>query len=533
MLEFHLPQEAAQWLRSRVTGTLQTDSRLVQPGDGFIAWPGASTDARRFVNSALAGGASACLVEREGVDAWAFTQDGVAAYPALKAASGPIAAAYFEQPTHALDVMAVTGTNGKTSIAWWLAQALSNLKQQPALACALVGTLGIGQVPKPRGANAVDAADGEGLRQLVPTGLTTPDPVLLQASLRRFVDQGVRACAIEASSIGLEEHRLDGCQIRTAIFSNFTQDHLDYHGSMQTYWLAKAQLFQWPGLKSAVINVDDERGAALAQSLQAQSQDQGQDQGQDPDQPLDVWTVSVAGPARLQAQNIRYGAQGLSFSVVEDQAHEELQSRVIGTYNVSNLLCVIAALRSLGVSLAAAVDTCHDLSPVPGRMECVGEPGQPLAVVDYAHTPDALGKALEALRTLSRTRGGQLWCVFGCGGDRDASKRPLMGSMAGLHADQIVVTTDNPRSEKPQAIISQILLGLTGHPGVTVQADRALAIAQTLTQAGPHDVVLVAGKGHEDYQETAGQRQPFSDLAHVRQALRHWAAPASVGGHHA
>ena len=529
MLEFHLPQEAAQWLRSRVTGTLQTDSRLVQPGDGFIAWPGASTDARRFVNSALAGGASACLVEREGVDAWAFTQDGVAAYPALKAASGPIAAAYFEQPTQALDVMAVTGTNGKTSIAWWLAQGLSNLKQQPAQACALVGTLGIGQVPKLRGANAVDAADGEGLRQLVPTGLTTPDPVLLQASLRRFVDQGVRACAIEASSIGLEEHRLDGCQIRTAIFSNFTQDHLDYHGSMQTYWLAKAQLFQWPGLKSAVINVDDERGAALAQSLQAQSQDQGQDQGER----LDVWTVSVTGPARLQAQNIRYGAQGLSFSVVEDQAHEELQSRVIGTYNVSNLLCVIAALRSLGVSLAAAVDTCHDLSPVPGRMECVGEPGQPLAVVDYAHTPDALGKALEALRTLSRTRGGQLWCVFGCGGDRDASKRPLMGSMAGLHADQIVVTTDNPRSEKPQAIISQILLGLTGHPGVTVQADRALAIAQTLAQAGPHDVVLVAGKGHEDYQETAGQRQPFSDLAHVRQALRHWAAPASVGGHHA
>jgi UDP-N-acetylmuramoyl-L-alanyl-D-glutamate--2,6-diaminopimelate ligase len=166
-------------------------------------------------------------------------------------------------------------------------------------------------------------------------------------------------------------------------------------------------------------------------------------------------------------------------------------------------------------------------------MECVGEPGQPLAVVDYAHTPDALGKALEALRTLSRTRGGQLWCVFGCGGDRDASKRPLMGSMAGLHADQIVVTSDNPRSEKPQAIISQILLGLTGRPGVTVQADRALAIAQTLAEAGPHDVVLVAGKGHEDYQETAGQRQPFSDLAHVRQALRQWAAPASVGGRHA
>ena len=529
MLEFHLPQEAAQWLRSRVTGTLQTDSRLVQPGDGFIAWPGASTDARRFVNSALAGGASACLVEREGVDAWAFTHEGIAAYPALKAASGPVAAAYFEQPTQALDVMAVTGTNGKTSIAWWLAQALSNLKQQPAIACALVGTLGIGQVPKPRGASTADAPDGEGLRQLVPTGLTTPDPVLLQASLRRFVDLGVRACAIEASSIGLEEHRLDGCQIRTAIFSNFTQDHLDYHGSMQTYWLAKAQLFQWPALKSAVINVDDARGAALAQSLQEHSQDQGQDPGQK----LDVWTVSVTGPAKLQAQDIRYDAQGLSFSVVEGQASEDLHSRVIGTYNVSNLLCVIAALRSLGVSLAAAVDTCHDLSPVPGRMECVGEPGQPLAVVDYAHTPDALGKALEALRTLSRTRGGQLWCVFGCGGDRDASKRPLMGSMAGLHADQIVVTTDNPRSEKPQTIISQILLGLTGHPGVTVQADRALAIAQTLAHAGPHDVVLVAGKGHEDYQETAGQRQPFSDLAHVRQALRHWAASPSVGGHHA
>ncbi|MGH8822011.1 MAG: Mur ligase family protein, partial [Rhodoferax sp.] len=244
MKSLSTPVEATRWLRSRVRGTLQADSRLVASGDGFIAWPGAATDGRRYVAAALAQGAAACLVEQSGVEAFDFEGDAVASYAGLKAATGPIAAAYFEAPTRELDVLAVTGTNGKTSIAWWLAQSLSNVKHPESIPCGLVGTLGIGRPPR-----------------VEFNGLTTPDPVLLQKHFRRFVDEGLSACAIEASSIGLAERRLDGTRIRVALFSNLTQDHLDYHGSMQAYWQAKAELFRWPGLQAAVVNVDDAHGA--------------------------------------------------------------------------------------------------------------------------------------------------------------------------------------------------------------------------------------------------------------------------------
>jgi len=340
---------------------------------------------------------------------------------------------------------------------------------------------------------------------VVATGLTTPDPVLLQQTLRRFVDEGLKACAIEASSIGIEERRLDGTQIRVAIFTNFTQDHLDYHGSMQAYGQAKASLFDWPGLHAAVINIDDEMGAGLARTLAGR--------------PLDLWTVSCRSVARLSARDITLEGQGLSFTVCEGDEQQALATHLIGHYNVANLLGVIGAMRALGVPLAACVAACRDLHPVPGRMECLGGADQPMAVIDYAHTPDALTQALQALRPLAQQRGGQLWCIFGCGGDRDPTKRPLMGAVAGQQADQVVVTSDNPRSEKAEVIISQILLGLEGVAGVSVQADRALAIAQTLQQAQAQDVVLVAGKGHEDYQEIAGKRLPFSDLSEVRHAL--------------
>ena len=510
MLELHTPIDAANWLRTRVTGTLQTDSRKVGPGDGFIAWPGAATDARQHVASALAQGATACLVEREGLEAYSFNSEAVACFKQLKAASGPVAAAYFQQPSQALDVIAITGTNGKTSSAWWLAQALSNLELVNQVPCAMVGTLGIGIPPAPGATHLASP--------LVVTGLTTPDPVQLQKSFRRFVDQGIKACAIEASSIGLKEHRLDGTQVRTALFTNFTQDHLDYHGTMADYWLAKEQLFQWPGLQSAVINVDDPQGRLLAISLQGQA--------------LDVWTVSCQGPARLEAFDIRFESLGLQFKVREAGALvtevKTLQTKLIGSFNIVNLLGVMAAMRALGVPLEAVIAACLDLSPVPGRMECAGGVGQPLVAVDYAHTPDALGQALQALRPLAEQRNGRLWCVFGCGGDRDAVKRPLMGAMAARHADQVIVTNDNPRSEKPSTIASQILLGMTGYQSVTVELDRAQAIAQAIAQARPQDVVLVAGKGHEDYQESVGQRIAFSDMAQVRKALSDNAANATV-----
>lgn len=514
MRELLTPDNAAQWLRGRVTGELRTDSRLVQAGDGFVAWPGAATDARQHVAAALAQGALACLVEQTGVEPFGFDDERVASYTQLKAASGPIAADYFGRPSAELKVLAVTGTNGKTSVSWWLAQALSNLKQVAPIPCGLVGTFGIGRAPQPGNGSEITP---EKAPRMLSTGMTTPDPVLLQRHFRQFVQDGVQACAIEASSIGIEERRLDGTSIHTAVFTNFTQDHLDYHGTMAAYWQAKAQLFAWPGLQAAVVNIDDLQGAELVASF---------------DGPRSaLWTVSCVGPARLQARDISYDAQGLRFTLVEslqDDAGGEvshaMQTRLIGTYNVANVLGVIGAMRSLGVSLTAAVDACGDLTPVPGRMECLGGVNQPLVAVDYAHTPDAIGKALEALRPLAAQRGGQLWCVFGCGGNRDASKRPLMGAMAACHADQVVVTSDNPRGEKPEAIISQILLGLSGHQALTVLPDRAEAIAHAVRLAAPEDVLLIAGKGHEDYQEVAGTCLPFSDLVQVRQALTGWTA---------
>ncbi|RYX90618.1 MAG: UDP-N-acetylmuramoyl-L-alanyl-D-glutamate--2,6-diaminopimelate ligase, partial [Comamonadaceae bacterium] len=347
---------------------------------------------------------------------------------------------------------------------------------------------------------------GEGTAaDIVYNGLTTPDPVLLQEQFRRFADEGFAACAIEASSVGIAERRLDGTRIRVAIFTNFTQDHLDYHGSMDAYWEAKAELFRWPGLAAAVLNIDDPKGASLAGSLA--------------DRALDVWTVSCTEPARLRAADIRYGEAGLRFRVEEGSEQYELDTALIGQYNVSNLLGVIAALRAVGVPLADAVAACATLTPVPGRMDCVVEPGQPLVAVDYAHTPDALDKALLALQPLARQRGGKLWCVFGCGGDRDAGKRPLMGAVAQTHADAVLVTSDNPRSESPQAIIQQILAGIGEGHTVNIEPDRARAIRVAVTQAAPHDVVLIAGKGHEDFQEIAGLKTPFSDKAHARDAL--------------
>jgi len=481
--------QAVQWLRARVTGTLRTDSRQVEPGDAFIAWPGAATDGRTHVSDALVRGATACLVEHEGVEPFGFGGDEIAALPRLKAATGLIAAEWFGAPTDALDVIAVTGTNGKTSTAWWLAHALSNLKHEALSPCALVGTLGLG-MPE-----ALEA-----------TGMTTPDPVRLQRAFRQFADAGVRSCAIEASSIGLAEHRLAGTRIRVALFTNFTQDHLDYHVSMDAYWLAKAALFDWPGLQAAVVNTDDPRGAALHQSLQGSA--------------LDLWSVSMQQDARLRAHSIGWGEGGLRFTVVEGADRQVLQTAMIGDYNVANLLGVIAGLRALGVPLPEAVQACAQLAPVPGRMERLVAPGQPLVAVDYAHTPDALDKALLALLPLARARGGQLWCVFGCGGDRDAGKRPLMGASAQRHADWVVVTSDNPRSEQPADIIHQILLGTIAGETVRAEPDRAAAIALALQEADARDVVLIAGKGHEDYQETAGARRPFSDMAQAREALQ-------------
>ena len=492
------PQAAARWLSSWVTGTLRTDSRQVRPGDAFIAWPGLTTDGRRFVPAALQAGAATCLVEAEGIEAFGYDDARVAALPGLKAATGAIAHDWFGQPGTRLDLVATTGTNGKTSTAWWTAQALSALGRR----CGVIGTLGIGEPPLGDAAGTVQAA-----------GLTTPDPVQLHAAFRQFADQGFAACALEASSIGLVDHRLAAAAIDVALFTNFTRDHLDYHGDMATYWAAKRRLFGWPGLRAAVVNVDDAQGAALAAELQTG--------------PLDVWTVGrEAQPApRLSAHAVRYIGGGLAFDLHEADAVVPVRSRLIGDFNVHNLLVVLGGLRALGVPLADAVAVVPRLTPVPGRLQRVeAGPAAPEIVIDYAHTPDALDKVLQSLRPLAAARGGRLWCVFGCGGNRDASKRPLMGAIAERGADRVLVTSDNPRHEAPEAIVADIMAGFTQPAAAAVVVDRRAAITAAVREAAANDVLLLAGKGHEDYQDVAGVKRPFVDADEALRACRERAA---------
>lgn len=502
-------QAAAAWLRQHASA-LQTDSRQLQAGQAFIAWPGAAHDARVHVAAALQRGAAAALAEASGAETFAFAQPQAAAsnggkvalYQGLRQATALIAAEFYHHPSRAMDVIAVTGTNGKTSTAWWLAQVLA---RQHAAGAGMVGTLGVGRF------TGQDAA-------IIATGLTTPDPVALQHHLRSLLDQGVRTCVMEASSIGIEEHRLDGTRIDMALFTNFTQDHLDYHSSMDAYWQAKRKLFDWPGLRAAIINCDDAHGRQLVQELQQQQQQQQHAN-------LDIWTLTCQPEqypsARLQASHIRYGQNGLVFDVCERGGEVvTMHSAVIGHYNVANLLGVLACLRARGTPLAQAVALCHGLQPVPGRMECISQAGQPLVAVDYAHTPDAVAKALQALRPLAGQRGGRLWCVFGCGGNRDPLKRPLMAQAAESGADSIVLTSDNPRNEAPQTIMAQIAAGFSAGANVHSEPDRARAIGHAICHAAPADVVLVAGKGHEDYQEICGVRHPFSDQQQVRGALQ-------------
>ena len=483
--------QALAWLRARGAQRLVVDSRQVTAGDAFIAWPGAAHDGRRFIGDALRAGARACLVDAEGIEAFDAAQDPrVAALPGLKRGLGDLAAAFAGHPSRSMRVVAITGTNGKTSSAWWLAQA-SGLLGARAVS---VGTLGIGE-PRP-GASRDD---------WTATGLTTPDPVTLQQALARQFKLGVRVCALEASSIGIVEHRLQGLQVEVALFTNFTQDHLDYHGTLPAYWSAKRRLFDWPGLRAAVVNLDDPQGVTLAGELGDR---------------LELWTVSIDRPARLRARSVRATAQGTAFELVEGDQRRPVEVPFIGRFNVHNLLGVVAALRALGHGLPEIADVLPRLTAVPGRLEAHDAgPAQPLAVIDYAHTPDALEQTLKALRPTVQARGGRLWCVFGCGGDRDRSKRPLMGAIAAQHADEVVLTSDNPRGEDPVQILRDIAQGLGRRASgvsvasgrVKIEADRAAAVAWALRQAQPGDGVLVAGKGHEEYQEIAGVRHPSRD----------------------
>lgn len=470
---------------------LENDSRRVRPGDVFVAYPGSRMDGRSFIPDVIRRGAGAVLWEARGFrwnDGWRVRN---LAVEGLQALAGHLAHAVYGQPSAHLRLIGVTGTNGKTSCSQWLAHALSAAGSP----CAVIGTLGNG---------FPDRLD-ESLN-------TTPDALALHALLARFRLQGAQACAMEVSSIGLDQARCNGAQFDIAVFTNLTRDHLDYHGTMDAYAAAKRHLFAWPGLRAAVLNLDDAFGRQLA--------------AERPGQLTIGYTVDGARAEGLdlclRARNLRFTQVGLAFNLHLDGAGHHYETRIeaplAGRYNVANLLAVAGALLAAGVPPADLPRRLGALRPAPGRMERHGgAAGEPLVVVDYAHSPDALENALNALRPVAQARGGKLWCIFGCGGDRDRGKRPQMGDVARRCADAVWVTSDNPRSEDPLSIIADILPG--AGRAAEVEIDRPRAIQRVIDKAAVEDVVLVAGKGHEPYQEIAGVRHPYSDGTTVNEAL--------------
>jgi len=491
---------ALAWLHSHAPAgaRLTGDTRRLQPGDVFFAYvlgnERLATDGRPHIDKAIAAGASAVIYEADGFD-WPHG-DAVPHLPVsqLHWLAGPIAAGWYGIGARNLAVTGITGTNGKTSCAQWLARLL----QGTGTPCATIGTLGTG---------FPDA--------LRITGFTTPDAVQLQASLAELNDAGAHAIAMEVSSHGLEQGRVAGTRFGVAVLTNLTQDHLDYHGTMAEYEAAKALLFQWDGLRAAVINRDDAMGGRLlAGNAAAVSAPQVIEYGID-----GKAGASAARGQWLRATDVRATASGTAFHVDGSFGSADVTTPMIGAFNVSNLLAVLGAALAQGVSWDAAIAALRQLTPVDGRMELFGGHDAPLAVVDYAHTPDALVQTLTALRPVADARQGRLWCVFGCGGDRDATKRPLMGDVAERLADDVVLTSDNPRSEDPLDILEQIADGMQDRSRVRLIEDRAAAILYAIKHAAPADVVLVAGKGHEATQEIQGRKRPFSDREHVRLTL--------------
>jgi UDP-N-acetylmuramoyl-L-alanyl-D-glutamate--2,6-diaminopimelate ligase len=481
---------------------LTADSRTVKMGSIFVAYPGTALDGRAFIADAIARGAAAVIWERAGFtwnDRWDAANLGV---EGLRGKISEIAGHVFGNPSKSLWMAGVTGTNGKTSVSQWIASALDGLGRRSAV----IGTLGNGLVGE-----RVEAKN------------TTPDPIVLQRLLAEYLRRGARNVAMEVSSHGLDQGRVAGIKFDTAVFTNLTRDHLDYHGTMEAYAEAKFGLFGARGLTHRVINIDDDWGAKFAERLGANVITYGRARGTGHE---------ARGKPRIAASDIGLSEAGVRFHVDSEWGSGEVRARVLGAFNVSNLLAVLGALVAAGVSFDEALRALGALDAVPGRLERVGGGAAPLVVIDYAHTPDALEKALEALRavvgsTAPRDHGvgaGRLICVFGCGGDRDAGKRPLMGQVAARLADHVIVTSDNPRSEAPGAIIDQILAGIQG--GAESIEDRQVAIFSAVHLAQPGDVVLLAGKGHETYQEIAGVRHPFSDGEIARAALAEWESRA-------
>lgn len=483
-------------LNGVMIGHLRLDSRQVQSGDLFLAVRGWQQDGRNFIPQALANGCAAVVAEAADF-ARLYPADGTV-MKALEKAGVPlvliddlqgqlsvIAANYYGHPGAAMKVIGVTGTNGKTTCSSLIAQMASLLGQKSGV----IGTLGWGVVD-------------QGASQLTDTGMTTPDAVNLQDILCQLKQQGAEVLAMEVSSHSLDQGRVTAAAIDCAIFTNLSRDHLDYHGTEERYGEAKAKLFTLPSVQRAVVNIDDSFSSQIVAGMPAS---------------VDLVTYGVSAAAQVRATAIELGDQGLAFSLHTPWGDGLVRSSLLGEFNVLNVLAVIAAFAQRGVDLAQLLVLVPRLKAVPGRMEMIAVDGCPRVVVDYAHTPDALEKALHSLRHHCQQT---LWCVFGCGGDRDQGKRPQMGAIAERLADEVVVTSDNPRSEAPEFIVQQILQGMAQASTARVVLDRQQAIHDVIAAAAPGDCILIAGKGHENYQQIGSEKRPFSDVQVAVQALQ-------------
>lgn len=468
---------------------LHSDSRKIGKGDIFIACQGEYSDGRQYIADAVQRGASFVYWDDDDTFTWRpewnVPNQGIAN---LRMRAGILAAEVYGNISGSLKCWGVTGTNGKTSISQWLAQAVDLLGGK----CAIVGTVGNGF-----------------WGNLQTATHTTPDPVAVQTLIRGFIDSGADTVAMEVSSHGLDQFRVNGVPFRTAVFTNLTRDHLDYHGSMEAYGETKARLFYWQGLQHAVINIDDEFGAKLYAQLRTERPD------------LAVYGYGFAENAEIRISAFESSVSGMRLHVETPWGGSDVHCGMLGRFNAYNLAACIGVLCAEGYPLADVVPVLAKIRPASGRMDCIIREHRPLVVVDYAHTPDALEKALSTLNEV-KSAGARLWCVFGCGGDRDRGKRPLMGVVAQSLSDCPIVTSDNPRTENPQVIIDDILAAV---PSPTlVEADRKRAIEYAVRHAAAGDIVLIAGKGHENYQDINGQKHHFSDFEIAEAAL------SAIGG---
>jgi UDP-N-acetylmuramoyl-L-alanyl-D-glutamate--2,6-diaminopimelate ligase len=462
---------------------LTLDSRSVRGGDLFLAVPGGSFDGRDHIADALKRGAAAVAYEVEGAKVLPITDVPLIPVKGLAAQLSDIAGRFYGDPSRSLNMVGVTGTNGKTSVTQLVAQALDLLGQR----CGIVGTLGTGFY------GALQSGRH-----------TTPDPIAVQATISDLRKAGARAVAIEVSSHGLDQGRATALAFDVAVLTNLSRDHLDYHGTMQAYGEAKAKLFAWSDLRCRVINIDDEFGRSLAAEKRESRL---------------VTYSQVDSSAYLYCRDARFDDEGVRATLVTPQGQHLLRSSLLGRFNLSNVLAAVGALLGLDYPLDEILKVLPQLEGPVGRMQRLGGGSRPLVVVDYAHTPDALEQVLTALRPHAK---GQLLCLFGCGGDRDRGKRPLMAEVVERLADRVLVTDDNPRTEAPPRIFDDIRQGFAAPQSVRFIEGRGQAIAEIIASATASDVVVLAGKGHEDYQEINGQRQPFSDLEEATRALAAW-----------